>query len=158
MSFDVFLTKFVGGMPAQSNREAVLAVLKTEKFKGPDNYGFYLVEFADGNQVELNAQGLDGSCGFTGCCFHIRGMSSNLVRFIFEVAKAGDMVMLPAMQDFVPILSAPGQEDELPKKLAGNKLPPVRCGSPEELCSLLSGGYKGWQKYRDQIVGGNQPS
>ncbi|HXC99568.1 MAG TPA: hypothetical protein VN048_09515 [Verrucomicrobiae bacterium] len=156
MSFDVFLTKFLAGMPAESNRDAVLAVLNKAKFQGPDEHGFYVVEFADGHSVEFSAGGLQGEGEFNDCAFHIRGMSPDLVRFVFEIAKAGDMVMMPATEDFVPILSLPGQQNELPKELAENEIPPVLCGSPEELWSLLSGGYEGWKKYRDQVVGDNR--
>jgi hypothetical protein len=116
MSFDVFLTKFSAGMPAESNRDAVLAVLNKAKFQGPDEHGFYVVEFADGHSVEFSAGGLQGEGEFNDCAFHIRGMSPDLVRFVFEIAKAGDMVMMPATEDFVPILSLPGQQNELPKE------------------------------------------
>jgi len=156
MSFDVILIKFSAGMPAKSNREAVLAVLNAAKFQGPNDHDFYVVEFADGYSVELYSNGLHGEGEFTGCTFFMRGMSPDLVRFVFDMAKAGDMVMLPTMENFVPILSSPGQQNELPKDLAENEIPPVLCRSPEELWALLVDGYDGWKKYRDQMVGDNR--
>jgi hypothetical protein len=152
MSFDVFLQRFAGGKPAQVSREPVLAVLKATKFSGPDDFGFYVVKFSDGEDVEFSAKGLQGSGDFTGCTFHIHGMSRSLVQFILAIAKAGDMVMLPAMEDFVPILSSPEQRKELPTELSENDPAPVICGSADELESLLSGGHAGWQKYRDQVL------
>jgi hypothetical protein len=152
MSFDIFLQRFAGGKPAEVSREPVLAVLRTTKFSGPDDFGIYVVEFPDGQEVEFSAKGLQGSGEFKDCSFEIHGMSPHLVRFMFEIAKAGDMVMLPAMEDFVPILSLPEQRKELPAELAENDPEPLICGSPEELESLLSGGYAGWQKYRDKIL------
>ncbi|MGA3269306.1 MAG: hypothetical protein ABSE16_21125 [Verrucomicrobiota bacterium] len=143
MSFDVFLQRFGGGKPAEVSREPVLAVLRTTKFRGPDDFGVYVVEFPDGQEVERSAEGLQGPGAFKDCSFEIHGMSPHLVRFMFEVAKAGDMVMLPAMEDFVPILSRPEQRKELPEDLAGNEPEPVGCDSPEELDLLLSGGYAG---------------
>jgi hypothetical protein len=152
MSFDIFLQKFVAGEPAEVNREQVRAVLQATKSTGPDDFGFYVVTFPDGVDVELSAEGLDGAAKFTGCTFHVRGMCPHLVRFILEIAKAGDMVILPAMEDFVPILSSPEQKQHLPSDLVQEGPEPVVCGSPSELESLLSGGYAGWQKYRDQVT------
>lgn len=156
MSFDVFLQRFAAGKPAEVSREPVLAVLRTTKFSGPDDSGIYVVEFSDGQEVEFYAEGLQGSGDFKDCSFEIHGMSQHLVRFIFEIAKAGDMVILPAMEDFVPILSLPEQQKELPAELADNEPEPVLCGSAEELESLLSGGYAGWQKYREQVLRQNR--
>jgi hypothetical protein len=156
MSFDVFLTKLVAGKPADVNREQVRAVLQTTKFTGPNEFGFYVVEFSDGVDVQFSAEGLDGAGEFRDCAFHIRGMGSHLVRFIFEIAKAGDMVILPAMEPFVPILTSPEQIKELPPGLAKDGLEPVVCRAPAELESLLCGGYAGWRKYRDQVINDNR--
>jgi hypothetical protein len=152
VSFDVFLQKFVNGEPAEANRDSVRAVLQTQEFTGPDDFGFYIVKFSDGVDVELSAKGLNGTATFTGCAFHIRCMSPHLVRFILEVAKAGDMVVLPAMEDFVPILSSPEQKQHLPADLSQQSPVAVVCESPAELGSLLSGGYAGWQEYRNQLL------
>ena len=152
MSFDVYLQRFDKGEPAEVSREPVLTVLRSAKFTGPDDLGFYVVEFPDGQDVEFSAEGLQGSGEFTGCAFHIRGISPHLVRFMFEVAKAGDMVLVATMEPFVPILSRPEQRQQVPAELAENDPAPVVCGSPEELHSLLSGGYESWQEYRDQVL------
>ena len=152
MSFDVFLQRFVGGEPAEVRRESVQPVLMTSSHSGPDEYGYFIVTFPDGVDVELLAKGLDGSGSFTGCAFRVRGLSSNLAAFIFEVAKAGDMVVLPAMEDFVPILSAPEQRNELPPDLQSGEREPVLCRSASELEVLLSGGYAAWQKYLSQVL------
>jgi hypothetical protein len=152
MSFDIYLQRFANGKPAEVSREPVLAVLRTTKFSGPDDFGVYTVEFPDGQEVEFSAEGLQGCGEFTGCSFEIRDMSPHLVRFVFEIARAGDMVMIPAMEEFVPILSRPEQQKELSEDLASNDPEPVVCSSTEELESLLSGGYAGWQKYRDQVL------
>ncbi len=152
MSFDVFLQKFSAGKSARVNREAVLAVLRTTTSDRPDDFGFYVLEFPDGGHVEFSAQGLEGSGEFTGCAFHFHGgMSPDAVRFMFDIAKTGDMIILAATEPFTPILSLPEQRKELPAELADNTPTPVLCSSAAELESLLSGGYAGWQKYRDQV-------
>ena len=152
MSFDVFLQRFVGGEPAEVRRESVRPVLMASSHSGPDEYGYFIVTFPDGVDVELSAKGLDGSSSFTGCAFHLRGLSSNLAAFIFEIAKAGDMVVLPAMEEFVPILSAPEQRNELPPDLQASERGPIWCRSATELEVLLSGGYAAWQKYLSQVL------
>jgi hypothetical protein len=151
MSFDVFLQRFVGGEPAEVHKESVRAILMARPHSGPDEYGYFIVTFPDGVDVELSAKGLDGSGSFTSCAFHVRGLSCNLAAFIFEVAKAGDMVVLPAMKDFVPILSAAEQRNELPLDLQAGEREPVLCRSASELEVLLSGGDSAWQKYLNQI-------
>ncbi len=154
MSFDIFLQKFSDGKPAEANREAVLSLLKKSNFSGPDKFGFHIVKFPDGVDVEFSAKELYGVREFTNCSFHVRGIGPHLIQFIFEIAKAGDMVILPAMEDFIPILSLPGQKEHLPQELAENDPPPIVCESAAELESLLCGGYESWRKYRDQILGG----
>lgn len=155
MSFDVFLQRFVGGEPAEVSKESVRAVLTASSHSGPDENGYFVVKFPDGVDVELSAEGLEGSGNFTGCAFHVRGLSSNLAAFIFEIAKAGDMVVLPAMEGFVPILSALEQRNELPPDLQNylqnSAAGPIWCRSASELEALLSGGYVAWQKYRNQV-------
>lgn len=132
-----------------------MEVLKTTKYS--DNHGCYVVQFSDGVDVEFSASGLEEPGDFTSCAFFIRGMSPHLSKFMLEVAKAGNMVILPAMEPFVPILSRPEQRKELPAEFADNDPEPVLCASPEELEILLSGGYAEWQKYRDQISRRNNP-
>jgi|SRR5208282_6609800 len=144
------------GKPAEVNRDPVRAVLETQDFTGPDNFGFYRIKFEDGVDVELSAKGLDGAGVFTGCAFHVRGMSPHLVAFILEIARVGDMVLLPAMEDFVAILSSPHQKEHLPADLVENGPEPVVCESSPELAVLLSGGHAGWQKYLDQVSGQNR--
>jgi hypothetical protein len=76
VSFDIFLQRFVGGEPAEAHRVQVKAVLQANHHSGPDRYGFYVVSFPDGVDVELSAKGLDGSESFKRCAFHVRGMIS----------------------------------------------------------------------------------
>jgi hypothetical protein len=75
-----------------------------------------------------------------------------LAAFIFEIAKARAMVVRPGMEDFVPILSAPEQRNELPPDLQASQQGPIWCRSASELEVLLSDGYAAWQKYLDQVL------
>jgi hypothetical protein len=62
------------------------------------------------------------------------------------------MVVRPGMEDFVPILSAPEQRNELPPDLQASQQGPIWCRSASELEVLLSDGYAAWQKYLDQVL------
>lgn len=155
MSFDVFLQRFEAGDCAQVDRQPVLAVLNGAKYTGP-KMGIYRIEFLDGETVDFSAKELADPGNFDGCAFHIHGMSSHMFKFMLEIAKAGDMVILPAMEDFVPILSSDAQQKELPAELAENDPKPVVCGSAEELELLLSDGHAAWQKYRDSVIRSRQ--
>ena len=158
MSFDVFLQRFVAGKPAEVMREAVQAVLDSTDFTGPSELGFYLVRFPDGVSVEFLAGGLSGTQKFTGCAFFIRGMSPHLIRFIFEVAKAGDMGIIPMMEDSVMIFPSMEQLHQLPLNYPPKGCRRVVCASPEELECLMTGGYSGWQKYRNYVMNEKQDS
>ena len=158
MSFDVFLIRFVAGQPAEADRTRVWSVLRSAAFEGPDKYNFYVVKFPDETAVEFYATGLDGAESFTSCSFSIRGMSDLLVQFIFDVARVGDMVILPAMEDFVPILTSVHQQAELPHELQRDYPEPVVCTSSGDLAALLSHGYQGWRRYGDYVVNNSHSS
>lgn len=151
MSFDVFLQRFVGGEGADVDRRAVREVLATTSFRGPDEFGFYRVAFPDGVEVEVSADGLESEEPFTGCVFHIRGIGDPLIRFMFDVARAGDMVLMPAMEDGVLVLVSEAQRTAVPADI-WESLRPVLVGSPSELGALLTGGFDGWSAYRDKAL------
>jgi hypothetical protein len=155
MSFEVFLQRFVGGEPAEVNRDQVHAVLRSRQCSGPNRFGYYTVTFPDGVEVELSAEGLDGKAEFTGCSFELRSMSPYLPEFILELAKAGDMVVLPATERSIAFLSSPEQKEHLPPDLAQDGWELVVCDSSTELESLLFGGFAAWQRYLGEILNKN---
>ena len=114
--------------------------------------------FPHGVEVELSAAGLDGKAEFTGCSFELRSMSPYLPEFLLELAKAGDMVVLPAMERGVAFLSSPEQKEHLPPDLAQNGWEIVVCDSPTELESLLFNGFATWQRYLGQVLNKNPGS
>jgi len=156
VSFDVFLSRFDKGESAEAPRHAVREVLGATDYSGPDEFGFYLVTFPDGVDVEFSARGLESEGDFTGCAFHIRGFGSHLVKFILEVARAGNMVMMPAMEGNPLILVSEHQKADVPPE-ALEHLRPVVVNSANELEALLTGGFEGWSAYRDQAVRGQSP-
>ena len=151
MSFDVFLQRFERGHAAEVQRRPVHAVLRRTLHQGSDQFGFYIVSFADGTDVEFSASGLESGEPFTGCAFHIRAFGDGLMTFMLQVACAGDMVMMPAMEGNPLILVSEAQRAHLPAELV-EAFRLVLVQSPAELTALLTGGFASWSAYRDQVV------
>jgi hypothetical protein len=103
--------------------------------------------------VEFNAGGLESQEPFMGCAFHIHGFGDELMKFMFEVAYAGDMVMMPAMEGNPLILVSESQQAHIPAEIL-ELLRPCVIRSGAELKAVLNGGFEGWAAYRDQIVRG----
>jgi hypothetical protein len=151
VSFDVFLERFEAGEPAEVDRRSVRQVLSTASCRGPDEFGFYVVGFSDGVEVEFSAKGLESQDPFTGCALHIRGFGDDLIRFIFHLARAGDMVVMPAMEGNPLVLVSEGQGRNVPPDLrecSGS----IVVRSAAELGAVLSGGFEGWSAYRDRVL------
>ncbi len=135
------------GLPREplsaAEMKAVRQVLKRVT-QGPDEHGCYIVQLDDGGGAEVFADDLK-----TGCMVALRGMTPNLLQFLFDLLKAGNWVMLPAMEDAVAITtsreSIKGVSEDFPRI--------VICNSADELGVLLTEGVQAWQKYRDQVVG-----
>jgi hypothetical protein len=149
MSFDIFLVRFEDGKPADVDRGPVLRVLEAQQFVEPHNDENFDVRFPDGTHIEFSAQGLKSSKKFDGCSFAIRRMSKSGIKFMFDVAKAGNMVMFPAMQGNPCIIVDRVQQLHLPHDL---NFEIVACMSAEELEQLLSGGYQLWRNYLEGII------
>ncbi len=143
-SFDLLLACFNDDEPAQAPRQAVLELLARTGHTGPDESGFNQLAFGDGGRAELNPHCLAGLEGSPACAFHLRGLNPDLVRFIYEVARAADMVILPTVEDFHPILVDASQELSLQQGL--REYGPVLCGSARELEQMLAGGQAAWER------------
>ena len=157
MSFDLFLQAFESGGPAQVDRNKVVSVLRRHCPDTADDFGFYLVQFPDGSDVEFSAKGLESDSEFTGCAFHVRGFSPHIIGFVFDVAKIGGMVILNAqgadtIVNPTTILTDQHQAAHVPSSLGKEA---VLCSSPEHLAELLGTGFGNWKAYRDLIVGRN---
>jgi len=166
VSFDIFFQpcRFTGSSVEQKNPftgevrsvlaneplnsaelEAVRKVLWQAKAGGPDEQGCYVVQLGDGGGAEVFGDDLA-----TGCMVALRGMTPDLSRFLYNLLKAGNWVMLPAMEDAMAITAAPGAmrgiPDDFPRVVA--------CNSAEELAALLAGGIGAWEKTVIRFVGG----
>ena len=151
MSFDIYLEGFKSGAPVEVPKSGILSILKSKHFTGPDGFGFYNVQFPDGETVEFSAAGLEADDPFRGCAFHVRGFSKHLVEFIFEVARVGDMTIIPVIEESIMVLPSDDAKKELPPEvLLDFRLVPLT--SVAELEVVLQQGFSGWSKYREQVA------
>jgi hypothetical protein len=123
---------------------AVQKVLREVTVRGPDEHGCCVVELSDGGGAEVFADDLE-----TGCMVSLRGMTPGLLTFLYDLLKAGNWVMIPAMEDTAAITTSLNSLQRVPDDF----LRIVVCNSVEELSQLLSGGIRAWEKYRDQVMG-----
>lgn len=149
MSFGVYLQRFENGESSQVRRQPVLAVLLRTTYRGPDKFGYYHVEFSDGGHVEFSASGLESNEPFDGCAFNIRNFGDDLLRFILEVARAGDMVVLPAMESSPLIFVHAEQKVHVPADMVEN-FHPIEVQSIEELRKILVDGFQAWWELRER--------
>lgn len=168
MSFDIFFQpcRFTGTQVVKTNPftgesqsfssneplndaelKAVRQVLKQANAHGPDEHACYVVQLGDGGGAEIFGDQLA-----TGCMAALRGMTPDLIQFLFDLLKAGNWVMLPAMEDAVAITTSPESMKGIPSDFPRV----VVCNSAEELGTLLTNGVHAWEKYRDQVVGAEE--
>jgi hypothetical protein len=123
--------------------KAVRGVLKKAGAAKPDHYGCYVVELGDGSGAEVFGKDLEN-----GCMVALHDLTPDIIRFLFDLLKAGRWVMTPASEENVAITTSPEQMWGLPDDFPEV----VTCPSAEELEVLLCNGYKAWKKFRNQVV------
>ena len=152
VSFDIFLSHFANGDLAEAAKAPILEVLNRREYKGPDEFGFYVVDMGPDDQVEVSASGLESADVFYGCAFHVRRLSEALSRFIFDVAVAGQLAVIPAMEGNPVLVLEPSMLQELPSEMREGFVPAVVL-TADELHAAIAPGFRDWADYRDQVVG-----
>lgn len=124
--------------------KAVRVVIERADASAPDEFGCRIVRFGDGREVEIHAgEGLE-----TGCLVVLRdGLSPALARFLFDLLRAADWIMLPAMEGNPAIAALPGRA-----KVFSDDFPEVVCNSAEELRAALGEGRNDWDQYKVPII------
>ena len=157
MSFDIFLARFERGELVDAPRGSVLAVLRTHRYSGPDQFGFYNVELQDGDSVEFSARGLESQEPFQKCALHVRRFGPGLAGFLFDIASAGRFAVVPAMDGNPVFLVESEMKADLPADMLRD-LRPVLVSSASALADGLSGGFKAWAEYLDHVLGARASS
>ena len=153
MSFDLFLVTFRNGGKATADAAAARAVLERSRYNRRPEFDAYDVNFEDGSQIELYAEGLEGGeKPFDGGMFALRGLSDAIGSFIFEFSRAAGCVIFPAMEPACVLLPREDLAAHLPADLGGD-FQRIPVTSADELLAALDGGYDGWRAYRDRVLG-----
>ena len=146
-TFSLYLERFVSGKPAEVDRAALKAVLRTMRHK-KTRLGRYQIRFPGDVDIDLEAAGFEGGSEFTGCSFHLTEVNWEILDFILSFARAGDMIVLPAVEDFIPILSRPEQKSHLPEGIRDNGPEPILCETAGELETALETGFSHWLRFK----------
>jgi hypothetical protein len=72
---------------------------------------------------------------------------------IYEIARAGRMVVFPAMEPFRPILVDAHQRQDLPRETVWEE--PFLCTTAQDLHGVLERGFAAFSGYRDKAVRGD---
>ncbi len=152
MSFDILLSRFASGALAEAAKSPILEALRHRKYKGPDEFGFYLIDMGPDDQVEFSAKGLESPEVFYGCAFHVRRLSEVLSGLIFDIAVAGQLAVIPAMEGNPVLVTDPSMLQELPPDMREG-FAPAAVETAEQLHAAIAPGFRDWADYRDQVVG-----
>ena len=150
MSFDIAFLRYQNGRSATIDRESVRAILRRHRVASSQfDEGSYEVRFDDGSYVEIFAPALEGTSEFDGFGAGFRSMTDSVVTFLFEFARACDLVIGVEADDEAYILVDSGQRRHLPSELDASV---TECTSALGLAQALSVGYGEWSDYRDQFM------
>jgi len=121
--------------------QAVKTLLKKVNARESEDGGFYGIEFPDGGHAQVF--GMDQ----TGCMVALHGITPDILAFLLDLVRVGNMWMRPAMEEVVNIVPSFEHAKMLPPGLENITV----CDSPEQLGVLLSKGLDAWKHYRDQV-------
>jgi hypothetical protein len=153
MESNILLLKFDDGVPADICCQAVHRVLGTVPCRGPDEHGTYVATLSDGVEIGITAPARD-SRSVRECTCHVpeESLSDPVSRFIYQLARAGDMAILAPMDEYVMILTGPHQKQYMPAEFVEDHPETILCESAEDLVMLLAKGYKSWKGQRRDSV------
>jgi hypothetical protein len=154
MSFDLYVIRLQDGEPAQADRRAVLDVFDRCAKVDRHGDGFYDAFFEDGSHVQFSADGLETDEAFNACVFHLRNFTLPIMRFIHEVAVAGDMTVINGQGQGTAASPSTLIVNEAQRRHLWRDPGEVKLVlSAQELGQTLVGATGAWQAYRDQVVG-----
>ncbi|MCF6197983.1 MAG: hypothetical protein L3J67_01060 [Hyphomicrobiaceae bacterium] len=158
MSFDLILQSFDKGREGVGKKSEALEFLSRFSCTQPDEFGFFTVSNSIGFEIEIGAKGLlDIEHEFSGAQFHLHGLSSETISFIYDFAEASGFVIFnPQAGDGGPVVLLPEtvNKENLPCDESFLELVQAEVHSDIELGILLREGMAKWQDYRKQVISG----
>jgi hypothetical protein len=150
LSFDVYLFRF-SPVPAGFDESAATRELWEQVRDGiPAGISGRLHETQKGLEIEIETAASEGHISAKGGAFFLRSLPPGLIEAVYRIARAGDMVLAPAMAPARFVMTDENQLSHLPN--APEWRPPLLVQSGEELRAYLRGGYQEWEAYRQQII------
>jgi hypothetical protein len=128
--------------PSEAERMAVREVLAKAAVSPLNKSGCATVRFADGGSAEIFADEIERSCMVA-----VRGLTADVIGFLFDLLKARNWAILPAMDDVGAVAFSPDAFHHLPDNFPSTMI----CQSSAELGILLKEGFEKFKAYRDQI-------
>jgi hypothetical protein len=133
----------------KQEKAAVMKLLKSAKAKGPDESGAYQVEFADGGEADLLAEGLAGG-KMDGCSAQTHVLTDQVAQFLFRLCDVGGMMITPVMEKGGTFVTTA----ERLSRVKG-RYPDVRVVETQgEFRQVLTKGFGAFQKYRKKVTRG----
>jgi hypothetical protein len=127
---------------------AVKDLLSQFNATGPDDFGCYVIHTRDGGSAELFAEELTGTDPCEGSIAAVRAITPELLQFLYDLGRVGNMVIIPIMEETVFAVSSEQQRQRVQSRWPEA----VVVETPEELGELIKGGFQAWKAYRDQVV------
>lgn len=159
MSYDISVQKIVDGdrgLCTPEEARACVQLLRTITTEEPDEFNFLELEFDDGSSVEVSIW--DDETAIAGCMLFTRGISEALVKFMFDLATAGNFVILDTGGADTPDSPVAIVTSEDLLATIGDDLfeYPKVCKSASELSAILGLSSEEWLAYRDHVVASYQ--
>jgi len=160
MSFDISVHRIVDGKSPPCNpkeAQACIDLLANITSGQADDFNFLYLEFEDGSGTEVSIW--EDPNNITHATFFTRGLSASILGFIYDLAVAGNMMILNMQgsdSSEHPIAIAP---NETIKSLIGEAgfEHIVVCSGPEELAKFLGASFSDWSNFRDKALNVAKP-
>ncbi|WP_417383676.1 hypothetical protein [Gimesia sp.] len=131
-----------------SRCETLREILKSADAPEPDSHGCYHPHMADCSKVEVYLDGLKDQSDSSSIKFRLYGISKDNMRFLFELAKKGDLVILPAWNEGTAIVTSENNAQQNSSQWPNT----VSVTTPGELMSVLKEGRETLPTFRKEAV------
>ena len=129
-------------------RTAVQLLLSQYGAESADECGYYTPTFDDGTSIILHFEGLVDDPKFLGGMISLRANSDAIVKFLFEIADAGNFVMIPMMEGNPEIDTKKTTADSV-----SGRMPDILVAqSAEDIALIISPGFEAWDRCRKRAT------
>ncbi|MFH1303801.1 MAG: hypothetical protein ABIK07_22310 [Planctomycetota bacterium] len=168
MSFDIFLQtchlsdqtvedvnpitgkrvhKVVGETVTETERETLKKLIASKGADAPDEFGCYVITFADGSATELYFEGLSDDAEFSGGVVTLHEPSEELTQFLYSLAEGGNLGILTETEAGKIVVTSNENAQLVEPRFPGA----IVISSPEALHLILGRGFDHWIAYRDRV-------